>query len=708
MKKRFIAHAFVTIFACIGLIFATIVTFTVLTGCGKPNDEVVVSPAPQQTEAPEITSAVTPEAAPTPVSTDTPTPTPEPALFIPGDSSYTTSYDVKKGEYNPAETLTTRAFTAVKTDEGVLLSWRNFGTKDEVFTVKKDNKVIYTGSLTNFLDNTGKAADVYTLGYHEGNETRSEEAVAAADIYREFTLNYPWDTYLPNGRHSKHTANDMSVGDLDGDGQLEIVLKWDAEDSQDNSKDGWTGTTILDAYKLDFNTGDAKLMWRIDLGINIRSGAHYTQFQVWDYDGDGVAEVLCKTADGTTTYNSALEETGHVGAVSMSTLDSHLTRKKQEYDYRNHVEGPGRVLSGPEYLTAFDGRTGEIIDTVNYIPSRGEENSKGVANMSSWGDNYGNRVDRFLAATAYIDEGSPAAIFCRGYYARTSLTAWKLVDRKLTLAWIFDAPGNSIYAGQGNHGLSANDVDGDGLDEIIYGSLVLNNDGTVLNCTGLGHGDAMHVSDFNNDGRLEVFQVHESAGAKYHIELHDAETGEIIWGVNTKKDTGRGMAADIDPRYEGAEMWAAVNGNTFDCNGNVIYTNKKPSVNFSIFWDGDLLTELFDYSNTTTYIPQVQKWDYEKQKADVLLSAEGTTVNNGTKGNACLVADILGDWREEIILRCTEDPAKIRIYTTPYTTEYTAPCLLTERAYREGIAWQNSAYNQPANISVPLKDYILK
>lgn len=238
MKKRFIAHAFVTIFACICLIFATIVTFTVLTGCGKPNDEVVAPPTPKQTEAPESTSAVTPEAAPTPVPTDTPTPKPEPVLFIPGDSSYTTSYDVKKGEYNPAETLTTRAFTAVKTDEGVLLSWRSFGNKDEVFTVKKDNKVIYTGSLTNFLDNTGKAADVYTLGYHEGNETRSEEAVAAADIYREYTLNYPWDTYLPNNKHSKHTANDMSVGDLDGDGQLEIVLKWDSEDSQDNSKDG--------------------------------------------------------------------------------------------------------------------------------------------------------------------------------------------------------------------------------------------------------------------------------------------------------------------------------------------------------------------------------------------------------------------------------------------------------------------------------------
>ena len=174
------------------------------------------------------------------------------------------------------------------------------------------------------------------------------------------------------------------------------------------------------------------------------------------------------------------------------------------------------------------------------------------------------------------------------------------MNKKLTLAWTFDAPMNTMYAGQGDHGLSVNDVDNDGYDEIIYGSLVINNDGTVLNCTGLGHGDAMHVSDFNNDGRIEVFQVHENAGVEYQIELHDAETGEVIWGVPTGKDTGRGMAADIDPRYPGAEMWGAVNGDTFDCNGNVIYKGKKPSVNFSIFWDGDLLTELFDYDKSYT------------------------------------------------------------------------------------------------------------
>ena len=676
-----------------------------LIACGNNEKTPVPTSSPTPTE-----SAPTAEPAdPTPTATPTETPTPTPVVGVVHDATYTTTYNVPKGTFCEPETLTTRAFIAITTGDGVLLSWRSFGEANESFTLKKNGNVIYSGNLTNYLDKGAKAdGSAYTLSYIEGGILKEEKAVAAASEYHEFALNMPPDTFLPNNHHAKHEANDMSVGDLDGDGDLELIVKWYPDDAKDNSQDGWTGTLILDGYDLDFNTCTATLLWRIDLGITVRSGAHYTQFQVWDYDGDGIAEIICQTADGTTTYNAKLEETGHVGAVSMSQLDPHLTKKQQEYDYRLTAEGAGKVLSGPEYLTCFNGLTGEIIDSVPYVPERGPVDAKGNVDMNSWGDNYGNRCDRFLAGTAYIDDGAPAAIFCRGYYARTTLTAWKLIDKKLTLSWYFDTPRGTPYAGQGNHQLAINDVDGDGFDEIIYGALVIDNDGSVLNLTGLCHGDSMHVSDLNGDGKLDVFSCHEVAGVEYQIELHDAATAEIIWGVHTGKDTGRALAADIDPRYPGAEMWAAANGNTFDCNGNVIYNNKKPSVNFCIYWDGDLLQELFDYNNQQEYTPEVQKWDYEKQKAVVLLSAKGTAVSNGTKGNAGLVADIAGDWREEVIVRCTGDPSKIRVYSTPYTTEYVIPCLLTDRAYREGIAWQNTAYNQPAHLAKPIEAYIVK
>ncbi len=413
----------------------------VLTACAS--SDPTATNVPTSTETPATS---TPTAAGDPTSTPAPTeePTPTPKQLVLNDSTYTVTYDVAAGTFADAETLTTRAFTAVKADEGVLLSWRSFGEKGESFTVSKNGTDIYTGELTNYLDKcTLNTSDVYTLTYTANGEKKTETATVVDTEYREFTLSVPPETKLPNNNLTGHTANDMSVGDLDGDGELELIVKWYPDDAQDNSKDGWTGLTYLDAYDLDFNTCTATLMWRINLGLNIRSGAHYLQYQVWDYNGDGIAELICQTADGTTTYDKDLNETGHVGAVSMSQLDTSLTKKQQDYDYRQTSGGIGRVLSGPEYLTAFSGATGEIIDTVEYVPSRGPENEKGEADIKSWGDDYGNRSDRFLAGTAYIDDGTAAAIICRGYYARTALTAWKLVDNKLTMAWAFDAPSTS-------------------------------------------------------------------------------------------------------------------------------------------------------------------------------------------------------------------------------------------------------------------------
>lgn len=639
------------------------------------------------------------------------------AVKMVSDPSVMVKTDVKStgsvGTEKPAETFVNRALVAAKGEDGIFISWRLYesDSKDISFTLKRNGETVYTGSKTNFTDTKGKTGDRYELTASEGISQSGETAIAWEREYQELALVVPKDQKMPDGSIAVYTTNDMSVGDLDGDGELELIVKWYPSNAQDNSIDGYTGTTILDAYDIDVHTGKADLMWRIDLGLNIRSGAHYTQFQVWDYDGDGKAEVMCKTADGSTVFDKDLNIVDYVGACSVKDLPTDT--KGEPYDYRQHEGRVGRIVLGDEYLTAFDGETGKIIDTVNYVPFRGPyDEVAGIYDTSYWGtkngapaennDGYANRADRFLSATAYLDGGSASAVFSRGYYGRTAITAWKLIDGKLVMQWAFDADTGTYGSGQGNHGLSVNDVDNDGLDEIIFGGLVVDQDGTILVNTEWGHGDAMHVSDWNGDGKLEVYKVNEEQG-HWGGGLYDPATGEVLCFHETSADTGRGVAADIDPRYEGAELWHAIDSHTHDVEGNIIYET-KPSQNFSIFWDGDLLMELFDSSDTINLIPQIQKWNYENEKLEVLAQLDGTQLNNGTKGNAGLVADILGDWREEVIVRDSADNSKIRIYTTTTETEYTIPCFLEDRAYREGVAWQNVAYNQPANLTYLLTE----
>ena len=621
--------------------------------------------------------------------------------------------------------LTTKDAEGNELTSGVYLSWRLFESdpKEVTFSVYKNDTLIASNlTVTNCVDPTGTAKDRYkVVGSSDtslGVSVKTVDTVTWDNYYLEMQLQKPADQVMPDGTTATYSANDMSVGDLNGDGDYELIVKWAPSNGKDNSGAGYTGTTILDGYDINTATGEAVLLWRIDLGVNIRSGAHYTQFQVWDYDGDGSAEVICKTADGSTTYQNlsgTLTETGYVGACNAQALPT--SQISVANDYRNTS---GYILAGPEYLTIFEGATGKILTTTNYLPARGS--------VDAWGDAYGNRVDRFLSGTAYLDGEKPSAVFARGYYTRTCLTAYDFVDTngdgrgdELKVHWTFDTnsyPNGRLYEAQGNHGLSINDVDGDGKDEIIYGSLVLESDGSVKYSTNLGHGDAMHISDWipSREG-LEIFAVHEHADANYQIEIHDAETGEVLWGYFTGIDTGRGVAADIDPYYEGAEIWAnaawdGVDGGLFSSTSTlsnfVKIAENTPSVNFSLFWDGDLLSELQDHkfiNNATKYEPvstNITKWNYQKKISEKLLESTEIFTSNGTKGNMGLVADILGDWREEIIARSSKDASKIRIYTSTIQTEYTIPCLMENDAYRMGIAWQNVGYNQPANV-----DYLL-
>ena len=584
-------------------------------------------------------------------------------------------------------------------EKGVYLSWRLFEADPSSvsFTLYKNGDVLVDNlTATNYLDSEGTIGDTYEVVGSSDRELglNSRSVVTWQNHYLELTLDKPEDQVMPDGTTCTYTANDMSVADLDGDGQYELIVKWYPSNAQDNSRAGYTGTTILDAYDIDINTGSSTRMWRIDLGINIRSGAHYTQFQAWDLDGDGKAEIACKTADG--TIDGKGNVIGDVGA-----------------DYRN---SGGYVLDGPEYFTVFSGETGEALDTVDYIPARGK--------VSAWGDGYGNRVDRFLSCIAYLDGETPSFIAGRGYYTRTCLTAYHFKNGKIEIDWTFDTDiAGSEYEAQGNHGVAVADIDADGKDEIIYGALVIDHDGTVKYSTGLGHGDAMHVSDWvpSNSG-LEIMSVHEHSDAEYQVELHDAETGEILTGFFTGKDTGRGIAADIDPTQEGAEFWSSIewDGNmgglyssTSTLDELVKLSDRTPSVNFSIYWDGDLLAELQDHTFNNkdgNYYPvstNITKWDYENNESITLFESSEIFTSNGTKGNVGLVADIMGDWREEIVARTSdEENDKIRIYSTTIETDYSLPTLMEDHEYRLGIAWQNVGYNQPAHTSYLISEGI--
>ncbi|WP_445739026.1 rhamnogalacturonan lyase [Paenibacillus sp. FSL K6-4396] len=552
-----------------------------------------------------------------------------------------------------------RGVVAVKTGTGVFVSWRLLGTEGSnvSFNVYRDGTKVNASPITNstnLQDASGTSSSKYTVrAVVSGTE---QAASAAASVwgnnYLSVPLSVPAGGTTPDGVAYTYSANDASAGDLDGDGEYELIVKWDPSNSKDNSQSGYTGEVFIDAYKL-----NGTHLWRISLGKNIRAGAHYTQFMVYDLDGDGKAEVAMKTADGTKDGTGVV-----IGDASK--------------DYRN---SSGYVLSGPEFLTVFNGQTGKALSTVNYESARG--------NVSSWGDNYGNRVDRFLAAIAYLDGERPSLVMARGYYTRSVLVAYNWRNGQLTKQWTFDSntSGNSGYAGQGNHNLSVADVDGDGKDEIVYGAMAVDDNGKGLYTTGLHHGDAMHLSDLDPDRPgLEVFQVHETP-SNAGVEFRDAGTGQLIWGVKTTKDIGRGMAADIDPRYKGAEVWA--DGSLYTAKGQKLGTTLPSSTNFGIWWDGDLLRELLD-SN------RIDKWNYTNSTTMNLLTASGVSSNNGTKSTPNLQADLFGDWREEVVWR-TNDSSALRIYTTTAVTDKRIYTLMHDPVYRLGVAWQNVAYNQP-------------
>ena len=583
-----------------------------------------------------------------------------------------------------------RGVHAQRTEDGkVFVSWRLLSNEPDdigfnvyrfVATSKnesdapKENKLNskpITGS-TNFVDETAIGKTDYT--YRIAPIVKGKEVY----VHDEFVLKAGVNPYtsIPLQTPAGYTPNDVSVGDVDGDGEYEIIVHQTGK-GKDNSQGGITDPPIFQCYKT-----DGTFLWQINLGKNIREGAHYTQFMVYDLDGDGKAEIAMKTADGT------IDGKGKV--IGDSTKDYRYNKGDKQMD--------GRILDGPEYFTIFDGLTGAELATTNYLVPRGDIGAWGGRGGNGGNDKYGNRVDRFLACIAYLDGVHPSVVMCRGYYGRTVLAAWDWRNKKLSSRWVFDSKdAASPFSGMGNHNLFVADVDGDGKDEIVYGSMCVDDNGKGLYTTGLRHGDAVHVTDMDPSlPGMEVFGIHEiEDGTKGPgTAMYDAATGKILWTGDMDKDVGRGMSADIDPRYHGYECWGGSEG-LKSAKGESIGVSPR-SVNFRIWWDGDLLSELLDGTH-------IDKWDYQNGKLDNLFDAKiyNCLSNNGTKATPALSADLFGDWREEVMFR-TADSKELRIFSTTIPSDHRLYTLMQNPQYRLSVAWQNVGYNQP-----PYVDYFL-
>ena len=623
-----------------------------------------------------------------------------------------------------------RGLVAIPGSSGkCFVSWRLLGTDDEntTFEVLKNGNPIKSNiyQTTSFMAAAGKDDVFQVATYQNGQKVDvTPEVKPWAQGYLRIPLNRPEKL---DGK--EYYPNDCSVGDVDGDGQYEIFLKWDPENSKDNANTGYSNPVIIDCYKL-----DGTQLWRVNLGINIRAGAHYTQFMVYDFDGDGKAEMICKTAPGSSDGEGKF-------VTEAATIDE-IKNASNTTDYRNTgtvSKGLGHVLAGPEYLTVFNGMTGAAMHTIHYNPSRAGEMNKTSAYpaKSFWNDDYGNRADRFLACVAYLDgpDQNPSAVMCRGYYTKAYIWAVDWDGTELKTKWLhasvsktqvdhYDSnftkttqtyssnTGKTPYSytawGNGNHNISVADVDGDGCDEVCYGSATIDNDGKLLYAVGFGHGDAMHLADLDPDRPgYEIMDVHEEAyenkdaGIGYGYDIHDARTGEVISSGQRDRDTGRGLAADWDAEYRGCEFTFATQTSTYNCKGRSIY-DTNPGMNFRIFWDGDAQEELL---NDIT----ISKWD-KGNISTLSLAASRATGSpascNSTKATPCLQADIFGDWREEVILWNSTDASSINVYSSTYTTNYRVPTLMHDHVYRLGVAWQNVAYNQPPHLGYYLPDFI--
>ena len=578
---------------------------------------------------------------------------------------------------------------------GNLVSWRTRetdgrnvkfklyrGTNASTQTTKVNSGKFITGK-TNFNDGSGTASSYYRLEVYDADGNLLE-----SEVSRKTWSNQNWQIPLSAApvdlrNNATYTPNDASICDMDGDGEYDIILKWVPSNEKDAASNGTTSQAVYDCYKM-----DGTQLWRIQTGYNMFNSAHTTQFIAWDLDGDGYGEFMVKTAPG------AIDGEGN--EVLLGNDDPN----------ENLLSGRGKQDHGSEYITVFDGMTGAELATIPY-------HTDYAAGLNYWGDDKQNRSERYLAAIGWLDgpDKNPCPIFARGYYSGAFVAAYDWDGVTLKERWVSrnTTSGKGLW-GEGAHWISVGDCDDDDRQEIVYGSAALDHDGSLMYRTGLGHGDALHLGDFDTEHPgLEVFMVHEKS--PYGYDLRDAATGKFILHETASGDTGRGIIAHLDPEQTGAYIQHSAasaqddNKNWYyavlDIKGNVVndkvYHGGGGSLNTRIYWTGDLADEVFDKN-------VLEKWNPTGRCFDRLQVNAGNysvgSLNNGTKNNPCLQADIFGDWREEL-MEWTENNGKYYLIfnATSYLTDYSLPHLMDDLNYRAQVINQNCCYNQPPHLS---------
>ncbi|MCH5174273.1 MAG: autotransporter-associated beta strand repeat-containing protein [Prevotellaceae bacterium] len=577
-----------------------------------------------------------------------------------------------------------RGLIAMKVTGGVYISWRINGEEyyDVTYNVYRDGVKLNDTPLnvSNYTDKSGTTGSTYTVSaVVRGKEQEQCKSVSVwSSSYKEIKLKHEdiQSTLIPN---------DACCADVDGDGELEILMKFDnlSEMNASYPRDGYKGEySIFEVFKM-----DGKRLWWVNCGPNMGDFQNNEQNIIaYDWDGDGKAEAVMRAADGTVIH-MANGKTYTVGNASFNC------RAATGGGTNWFVHGTDANQYEHEWLVYMNGETGEPYQCIRY-PLRRLEQGETTLN-EAWGDGYGHRASKYFFGAPYLDGRKPSIFLARGIYTRHKMIAYDVDPATHTLVerWRWYNNANGPWKWQGYHNYGIADVDWDGRDEIVFGSMVIDDNGKGLSTTALGHGDAQHCGDFNPyiHGQEIYACLEDNAGNNYR----DATTSKIYHRFISGNDDGRAMAGNFTDDFPGGLGCSAREGAISTVTNEAIdgLVATGVNTNFRIYWDGDLCSETFNYlngKNTEGCIAKYGSWT-------PIYICEGSMTNNDTKGTPCYQGDLFGDWREEIIMRTADN--NIRIYSTPTPTEYRIPTLWSDHQYRNAMVWQMCGYNQPPHTS---------